>query len=114
MVNESDPAAKDAHGEEMESFGRDRLGSEHRPSIEFACMTFDEDMIYPLDEGRNKASTRSITHPFHTIVHFLPFWHTSDFAERAPHVVLLLLFASTSGVFVIGNARCACTIHHYL
>jgi hypothetical protein len=70
MVHESDPAAKDAHGEstseEMESFSREQLGSEHRPSIQFACMTFYEDMIYPLDDGRNKACTHALTHPFHT------------------------------------------------
>ncbi len=57
MVNEPDRAAKDRHGKGLESFGRKRLGPDHRPPIEFACMTFDEDTIYSLDDGLNKART---------------------------------------------------------
>eukprot|EP00966_Prymnesium_polylepis_P086031 1991234-Prymnesium_polylepis.1 len=52
MVNESDSSAKDDVS--IEKYVSDRLGSGSK-AIEWACFAFDEEKLYSLDEGLNKA-----------------------------------------------------------
>lgn len=53
MVNESDAQAKDDATVEtyVEKQLRSGLGS-----VQVACMTFDEERLYPLDHGLNKVA----------------------------------------------------------
>ena len=58
MVNESDRSAKDDAS--IEGYVREKLGA-GGARIELACMTFDEEKLYPLDQGLNKVRVPSLT-----------------------------------------------------
>lgn len=53
MVNEPDPAAKDRAV--LERYVQEKLGASIA-AVELACMTFNEENIYPLDQGLNKGT----------------------------------------------------------
>ena len=51
MVNESDHSSKD--DATIERYVREKLGA-GGAGFNLACMTFNEEMLYPLDQGLNK------------------------------------------------------------